>query len=164
MMSVQDQINQAVAGIQALLLSGSCALSPAPKRVVSIYPGTSVSWDDCCNGQLSFQVNALTPIWQSAGRVSIKNPCTISWWEVQIDVKILRCAATVNSAGVPPSPAQISADGNQLLNDMQNILKALEGSPFSVYNLNPWVPSGPEGGCVGGSFTFMIRCDPDPCV
>lgn len=162
-MTVMDQIQSQIADVKALLMGGSCALNPIPQRVIDLYPGDMVAWDGPCMGQLSFRLVSLRPVWQNAsGRVTMKNPCSISWWEVTIELKIVRCVAVVNNAGTAPSPDQITADGNQLLSDMQQMLSAIEQQNF-VYDLQPWVPSGPHGGAAAGSFVFVTRVDPDPC-
>jgi hypothetical protein len=167
-MSVETQIAAQIDELTAILMSkdpeqASCALKPRPKRVIDLYPGDVVAWDDCCSGQLSFRLVSMTPNFANpAGRTSLRGPCAVKWWDIVIEVKILRCTPTVGSNNVAPRAEKISESGLEVVRDMQTVLNAIKKGS-AIYDLGVWNPAGPQGGCVGGSWEFTMRADADPC-
>lgn len=163
---VEEQIDGA---IQAMILrmtsnivDEDCPkLTPVPKRIISSYPGIGIAWDDCCDGQLTFQLQSMTPRFR-AGR-SMMTPCAVAWWDVVIEVTILRCTPTINDQGIAPRPRKISESGLRMYDDMNTILSAIQSRP-EVVLVGNWTPSGPQGGCVGGAWTFTMRVDAEPCA
>lgn len=164
--TTEEQLNGLLSELATALTTdgGACALSPIPKRVIQLYPGAMVAWDNCCDGQLSFQLRSLTPKYRDAnGRISMRSLCAVDWWIAVIEVQIVRCTPSVSSAGAPPTPAAIQSSGTQIIDDMQALLAAFTANTM-VYEVGPWTPKGPEGGCVGGSWTFSARLDAAPCT
>jgi hypothetical protein len=148
--------------LDSLTTAGSLnALSPIPARVVSLYPGSFVSWDAGCIGQLTVQIVSMSPV---LGRAAggIRMPCSVLYWNVVLDIKIFRCIAVVSNQGVPPSTANITKDGNQLLGDMATLLRALTSFEW-VSSIGDWIPVGPAGQMAGGSWTFTVQIDAVPC-
>lgn len=134
-------------------------LSVKPGRTI-VAPGASVAWDDCCAGQLWARVVSVTPVYQGSRSSAA---CVIAH-DLTIGVGIVRCVAVVDDRGRAPSATQISADGNSGLRDMREIADALHGhQPVDALSaqLGVWTPSGPDGGCAGGEWTYAMRTGAD---
>ena len=138
------------------------ALSPIPARVVNLYPGSFVSWDAGCVGQLTVQIVSMSPVLGRAAS-GIRMPCSVLYWNVVLDIKIFRCIAVVSSQGAAPNPLKITNDGNQLLGDMSTMLRALTSFEW-VSSIGDWIPVGPAGQMAGGSWTFTVQIDAIPCL
>jgi hypothetical protein len=162
--SVEEQIEKVVAAITKQLTSeeSNCALYPVPKRIIGLYPGDAVAWDTCCDGQLSFRLVSLAPKYLTPGGRTAMTPCSVSWWDVVLEVQLLRCVPTIDSTGKAPTPAKLTESGLGIVRDMETVLKALTGEG-NVYAVGQWTPVGPNGGCVGGRWQFTFRADPAPC-
>jgi hypothetical protein len=161
---LQDQVERVIAGLVDALTTpgGSCTLEPIPKRVVPLYPGISVAWDACCDGQLSFQIVSMIPKYSERRGASLKTPCSVDWWAVTVRVDMLRCTPTINDAGQPPTPEAITRSGMQLTSDLGQLVRAFQ-TRDEVYDVGQWQPIGPDGGCVGGGTTFTFRVDSEGC-
>lgn len=161
-MDLDQEITAFIAELETQLLEGDCALSPKPQLVYSNYYGQAVPADLPC-GQLSFRLVSAAPNYANgAGRVSLRQPCSVNWWDVVIEVKIIRCIPTVDDNGDAPSPAEVKAAADQILKDMASILKTATGNK-RVYGVGPWVPSIALGNASGGSWMVTFRCDAQPC-
>lgn len=143
-----------------------CPLSPEPCRV-AVYPGGEVAWDSCetlgCgsgkNGQLWVAAQPAIVTEQGGG-------CRRIQWTAEIG--IVRCASgVVRDDGSPPRVADVEADAAQQAADSAAIMRAVTtrwpGKPECLegVGLVAWQPLGPNGGCVGGSWT--IRGVLDEC-
>lgn len=164
--SVEETLAERVSALVAALVttdeSVACRLQPTPGRVVEMYPGERVAWDDCCPGQLSVRLIDMSPHFDPRAQSIKKGPCSVVYWAVQLEVKVLRCAAVPGNNMTAPSPEQIDADGWQGLNDMQNLLNTIQGFDW-VKSIGSWQPQGPEGGCHGGFWTLTTWVDAVPC-
>ena len=123
-----------------------------------IQPGAEVSWDDCCQGggQLSIRLISLVP----AGTAAI-SPCPPAGWTATVGLSLIRCVAGLDDAGRVPTAEQLSADGADVLADMTALERALncrvrELDSVERMSIIQWLPQGPEGGCAGGEWQFMI--------
>lgn len=133
------------------------ALSPTPGRVVLLAPGNQVAHDDCCNGQVWSRLVSLAPMPSNdPARRPGTNPCAVPELLLTAELGIVRCAATVNDHGEAPSARQITADGEQSVDDMSALLGVLRCTD-NLRSLISWTPTGPEGGCHGGYWTYTMR-------
>lgn len=133
-----------------------------PERIVTLVPGESVVWDDCCAGQLTARVTSFTPFRTQPTRPAVINPCTITYWIVNVEIMLLRCAAVLDNAGTAPSPEALTLDGTRGIFDMARMLEALVELDF-VDDIVSWTPQGPSGGCFGNSIVFRMKVDSPPC-
>lgn len=130
-------------------------LTPTPRRTI-LPPGTEVVWDECCDGQSWVRVISQAP--GSAVERRSGN-CTPSMWEVTLGIGVIRCAAVPDAMGNPPSAVKLARDTDQMLTDAEAIKQALAccmNSDLSLRFLS-WSPKGPQGGCVGGEWTIIIK-------
>lgn len=79
---------------------------------------------------------------------------------VTLEVGVARCAPTLDEQGDLPSMAeQFDAAQGQTL-DMLAALKAVRCyDSITNYDLHTWTPMGPEGGCLGGTWSLNIYED-----
>lgn len=142
--------------LRDLSLRAGAAVSPRPGRVVQIAPGRAVAWDDCCSGQVWARLVALQPAAAQPARRPGLEPCAVPTFILTVELGIVRCAATVDDRGNAPSPRQITADGQQGINDMAALLGVLRCTP-GLRSLERWNPDGPDGGCHGGYWTATLE-------
>lgn len=121
-------------------------LQPNPARVV-VVPGATPVWDACCDGMLYSAMVGVQPKLRAA-------KCT--GWTATIKVGVIRCCASLDDMGNPPTPHQISQDARLMLDDMVALMRALAASEC-VEVLDGWEPLGPDGGCAGGEWTITVH-------
>jgi hypothetical protein len=156
------EITTFIAELEDALLNGDYKLDPAPQRVLSNYYGQSVPADLPC-GQLSFRLVSAAPKYaNSNGRVAMRQPCAVDWWDVIVEVKIIRCIPTIDDNGEPPAPAKVKAAADQIMHDMSSILKTATANK-RVYAVGPWAPSPALGNASGGAWMVTFRADAQPC-
>lgn len=152
--SFSQQIKVALA---ATSTRAATALTPTPGRSVLLAPGALVAHDDCCDGQVWSRLVNLGPLpGNDPTRRPGAHPCALPEFLLTAELGIVRCAATVNDQGVAPSPAQITRDGEQSIDDMSALLGVLRCTD-GLRSLLTWTPTGPEGGCHGGYWTYTMR-------
>lgn len=137
------------------------ALTTSVNRVVRA-PGTSPAFDDCCEGQLYTRVDGITPHTNGRIRPASGPGCGVVGWIVDIGIGVVRCAATVNNNGEPPNARQVSADGDQMSQDMSD-LAAMLRCHERTYEVSEWTALENQGGCHGGEWRFTARVDVAPC-
>lgn len=118
--------------------------------------GAEVAWDSPC-GQVWVRLVALEPIQaeqQPGGRVL--------QWNATIEVGHLRCVATLDDNGNPPSPTQITADAQQVLDDVEALRDMIE-CEVDHHRMIRWDPSGPNGAMSGGAWLYTVRVDGCKC-
>jgi hypothetical protein len=136
----------------------AAALLPRPGRIIHIAPGRSVPWDECCEGQLWGRLVSITPMVGRQG-AGTSMPCGVLAWDVQLAVGIIRCVHTIQGDGptaITPTPREMTADGQQALNDLVALEQVILCHPKTVSMVN-WLPLGNLGGCGGGEWTFNTR-------
>lgn len=121
-------------------------------RVVLV-PGGRATWDDSCSGQLWVRLSNILPL------PSSPSPCRLEARQATIHLGIVRCIATVNERGRPPTAVEVTADGITALSDAAVLLDFLtELDPLSVglgtLTVTNWEPLGPLGGYAGGEWTI----------
>lgn len=133
-------------------------LDPTPGRVVHLAPGSQVAHDNCCDGQLWGRLVNVQPSAAGVSNPTKIDPCHVPFLSATLELGIVRCAAVLDNEGRAPSPEAITLDGAQSIDDMAALLAALRCSG-RVRSLTGWTPTGPEGGCHGGYWTFSVRLD-----
>lgn len=125
--------------------------------------GASATWDQCdCDGQLWVRVSNLVP----SGRpwpqpLPAASPCTPEVRAVTMHLGVIRCIATVNDRGQPPTALEVTNDGINALTDaacLYDFLTALEPPTvgLGMLRVDGWQPLGPMGGCAGGEWTITV--------
>lgn len=133
-------------------------------------PGAEVAWDDCCKGQLWVRTVEVYPTMNGSpfpNQDLRQAGCGVEMLAVQIGVGVMRCAATLNDQGQPPSAAQMTKDAVGILQDQATVLHTLTCLPGNGYIkkllINRWTPQGPSGSCAGGEWTAYIAVGVCPC-
>lgn len=158
--SASSFVSQVERSIEAYVGEAAKNLSPKPKRIIPVVPGSQVAWDDCCSGQLWGRLVSLGPMpGNNPGRLPGLGACGSPEYLATVEIGILRCASVFDdNTGRAPRPAKIGNEGAQLLEDMGDILRALAcaDAPLKVRSIVGWTPTGPEGGCAGGYWQFTL--------
>lgn len=129
-------------------------------RVIPTQPGTAAAWDDCCDGQLwvrLVQVQAAVSPPKADG-----TPCTPLYWLVTAAMGVVRCAHVLDENGVAPSAVLVAEDGQEMLDDLQELQQVLICNGRTVMP-GPWRPLGVSGGCHGGEWQFTFRVEVCGC-
>lgn len=123
------------------------------KNVVTVQPGLEVAWDDVCPGLLWGRVVRLDAV--MAAPKANGEPCGVSFWDVQLGLGVVRCVATVDRKGNPPTFAEVSANGEEMLLDIATTRDAI----LTIHNprVMTWQPLGPLGGGAGGEWITSHR-------
>lgn len=130
-------------------------LEQQPGRVIAVVPGTSIVWDDCCEGQLTARLVSLTPVLTQATPMS---QCGIKYWQAVGEVALLRCSQALEEDGSAPAPVKVLTEGVDQLKESDEILKALANQSW-ISSLANWQPLGPNAGCRGISINFNFNLD-----
>lgn len=141
--------------LQDILTAAVTALKdcgrPTVKRKV-LMPGSSVVWDDCCNGELWVRVTSLAP--------TVTNVTEVSDVTVNAGLGIVRCMHGLDGEG-PPTAAQMTNDTLSMTADADALLQALytftPGPQTRPIVLGTGNPLGPQGLCGGFEWTFSFR-------
>lgn len=128
----------------------------APGRVVPIAPGTTPAWDGDCDGYLYGRIVSLTPIVDPNAVRSGRLSCNVHAWTATLAIAIIRCVATVDNVGAPPSPAHVDADGRGFSLDAAALEEAIVCSPHTR-SVVQGVPLEEAGGYSGFEWTYTVR-------
>lgn len=122
--------------------------------------------DECSNcgeaeGQAWVQIAQIGPTENFPNLATGPARTKPSEWAVQLNVGILRCAATVDDAGNPPSAAALTADFDKVQRDRAIVAEQvlccfLADAEPGTWTLGVWTPLGPSGGCMGGVTQLTI--------
>ncbi len=156
-----------------LLLCAETALDDCgrPVDLVTIAPGQSVAWDNCCEdgGQLYVRVVEVFPTGGTTAAfpsIDTQQQCGVSMLAAQIAVGVIRCAHTIDDDGNPPSAAEMTADALGTTADMTILLDAIQccfGPQQKHFKVSNWTPQGVRGGCVGGEWNLYVAVGPCAC-
>lgn len=87
--------------------------------------------------------------------------CPITSLAVELELGVVRCSHQVTDDGSPAGCDAMLADAEMVLDDAAAMRRALNccfgtglGDPLV---LGQWQSYGPDGGCVGGSMTLVVR-------
>lgn len=130
-----------------------------------LVPGIQVALDYCgstnCQGMLWLRLANVTPSVDFPNQAEFSN-VPLGLHSFEIEVGLVRSAPLSNRAGAPPSAAaQVKAARIQMA-DMSAIRRSVcryLTSEDRDYMVGQYLPIGPDGGCVGGSWLFTIRQD-----
>jgi hypothetical protein len=148
---------------QALL-----SLDPVPAKLI-VQPGLEVAWDSCKDpdcGMGWVRIVEITPLVAPRQRVLANGArCGVTGWDVKLGVGVIRCIATLDAKGRPPSATRISDDGGQFARDMAVLIQVLTCDDNTKAFVNA-LPLGPEGGCAGSEVIISVEiacvdCSPE---
>ncbi len=137
------------------------------------HPGAEVPWDACgqtvggVEGQAWVAVRRVWPTDRFPAEPSGPQERELTGMAVELRVGVLRCAATVDASGHPPSPADVSADADKASRDRALTAHAIVCCALNddaSWMLGGWEPMGPQGGCVGGAWTVTVWVPACICV
>lgn len=158
----------------ALLACAEAAVIEGERPVSKAFlnPGLTVPFDDCCEGggQLWVSVAQVYPSRSFPQPDQTAASCNPMFYVAQLRVGIIRCAATVDSNGVFPTGAQMTADALGMTADMallETAIRCCWEPPMEKFILERWVPLEDAGGCVGGEWSVFVTlpscaCPADP--
>lgn len=133
-----------------------------PAGRVSLQPGNSVAWDDCCEGGGQLWVRLVSDVAQPVGA----QPCDLTGNQIRLGLGVVRCAYTVDDEGNPPTPGQMTEDTLKTTMDRTVLLNAirccdaLKGGPHvnaKSVRIETGLPLGVQGGCVGFEWTLAFN-------
>lgn len=145
-----------------------------PVSLAHLAPGAQVAWDNCCEGggQLYLRVIEVYPTAGVGGtgfpgrdQVQRGPGCGVTMLAFNLGLGIIRCAHVVDDHGNAPSAEEMTGDTLGTLDDMGLLLDVLTclvpaTKGIARTSINAWTPQGPQGGCVGGEWTFWVGIDP----
>ena len=159
--------------LNSILSAAASKLNDAgvpPGRVV-LSPGTTPATDDCCKGQLTLRIVEMYPTstfpqFDQTQR-GADGGC-IHILDIHLALGVHRCAYTLSDKGVPPTPAQVTEDGNEMADDAMLLLDAIicdikELPGLLGLKLGRWEPPGETGGCQRGEWDFHVAIAPCLC-
>lgn len=164
--------------LQSILSAAASALNAEerPTGRVELTPGSLPAWDDCCEGQLYLRVPDVYPTagknspfpQKDSSQAGVNLACAVHGLAVHIGLGVLRCAETVDDNGNAPTPAEVTADAEQMLADMATLLDVLvciapRLDGILSLKIDQWNPLGVEGGCAGGEWSAYLWVDPCVC-
>jgi len=133
-----------------------------------LYPGSEISLDYCgpgscgckdADGMLMLQVNSVY-MYTSFGRsmegeatqcgTSMAASCTLG---------VMRCVDGIGDQGDLPSCELLLDASMRQFADMRAMLRAMTCTPGIEVLVGRYTSEGPDGGCVGGSWTFDIALE-----
>jgi hypothetical protein len=130
-----------------------------PGRASLVPGGAAVAWDDCCEGQLWVRIGRIFAFDRFPEPATGALRCETTSWAAEYEVGVLRCAATVDDNGDPPTVEQLLADVERSMADAAALRQALLydfGGEFSLVAIGQWLPTEVEGACVGGTMTVTV--------
>lgn len=149
--------------LSAVLSAAYAGLDPKPAR--SHLQAGLPAWDCCENGILWVRVIDIAP---HVGNAAPSNPCGILAWNLTLGIGVVRCAASLDEAGNPPQPGELTSEALQQTEDITALQRVLQCDLADVRGLRKvtiqrWTPTGPEGGCVGGEWRVTAMLDSCGC-
>lgn len=163
--------------LNSILSAAASALNDAGAGagLVHLAPGSSVAWDNCCEGGGQLWLRVLE-IYPTAGLSSpfpsrdSSQPggCGVVQLAVHLGLGIVRCTPTLDDHGNPPSGEAMTGSALEMVDDMRVLLEVVACAVKTLpgvanAKVGRWVPQGPDGGCAGGEWTFHIAYDPCTC-
>jgi hypothetical protein len=133
--------------------------------LVSLQPGNTVSWDNCCEsgGTLWVRVVSLTP------RPAGAQPCGVQAMHCRAAVGVVRCMHGLTEEGTPTAE-QMTGDTDAMLADADALMWALCDWSSALADPGPvarktvsfegGLPLGPTGFCGGFEWTLSFQYAP----
>jgi hypothetical protein len=133
-----------------------------PVNLVSLAPGGTVSWDDCCGdgapgGQLWVRVVSIIP------QPAASQPCDITDLQCRVAVGVVRCMHGLKEGGEAPTAGEMDGDTLAMTGDADTVLRAIRtwgGTQFTnlkSLRVESGLPLGPQGYCGGWEWTLVFR-------
>lgn len=138
----------------------------APVARASLVPGSVAVADVCCEiedgeGQLWVAVQSITP-------ELIDGQMSCSWSYLAVmQVGVLRCSQAWAPEGVPwdpPDAQTLDDEATRMSLDAAVVREAItccwpvaSNLTNGNWSIGAWTPSGPQGGCAGGTTTVEVR-------
>ena len=125
-----------------------------------LLPGAEVPGDYCDGGQAWARLVGISPYVSQGGEQQGGKPCQAGDFIVGVEIGILRCAPMPDDEGQAPSMAeQLDATLLQMkdMGVLRLVIGCCELSNDITVEPGDYTPIGPEGGCLGGTFTFTAR-------
>lgn len=149
--------------LERVLTAAETALTECsrPVGLVHLAPGAQVAWDNCCEdgGQLWVRVIEVYPSGRPFPARDSEQQCGLTTIAARVGLGAIRCAHVVGDNGIAPSAAQMTSDALGATADMSVLLGVLECEVEKPYKIDRWRPLGPQGGCAGGEWEFIIGLD-----
>jgi len=150
-----------------------CKGEEALPGLVSLQPGNTVSWDNCCEGGGTLWVRVVSADARPAGA----QPCDITHLSVRAALGAVRCVHVVDEDGTFPTAEEMDGDTLATTGDADLLLRTLrEWEPAGALakfrvpkslTIENGLPQGPQGGCAGWEWTFtfglMLGVTADGC-
>lgn len=140
------------------------------------HPGATAPWDACgqsdagAEGQAWVAVNRIYPSDSFPVETIDAHRCFPRGFAAEVTVGVLRCAATIDDHGQAPSADEVTDDALKVSRDRAVALDAIvccligpDADP-GEYRLGSWTPLGPDGGCVGGTWTVTVAVPACLCI
>lgn len=140
-------------------------------------PGGSVILDDCCQGTGWVRLDRIGETTITGSLLAQPplgwgdKPCGDRQVQIVLGIGAMRCAASSDERGTPPSCEVLENETLVMLSDIDALYRTASccmadlGS-LGVYSAEPALltPQGPAGGCVGSELTVGYTVDLCPCV
>jgi hypothetical protein len=136
-----------------------------------VVPGVEAAWDDCCDGQLAVimpNVYASETFPGAPGGGS--SGCGATYLVQNYAIELVRCTATVDEQGNPPTCDQLDVDAQRLSEDAHAVRRAIfavldanDGNTFLDYRVLDQPSLGPTGGCAGSRLSISIGFNGEGC-
>lgn len=150
MIGLNDQVGAALA---------DCGQGPVCHSL--FLPGAAIAWDycgsECDDGACGMSYVRLFQSFQYAQWPvpDLTLACNKPMGYL-IEAGVLRCMPMPDERGEPPAKDDVAAVALGLLDDSDAIRMALSESAAPQVSLGTFNPMGPQGGCVGGSWTAYV--------
>lgn len=136
--------------------------------LVHLAPGAVVSFDNCCEpgGQLWVRLIEIYPSGRPFPALDSAQQCGITELAMRVGVGVIRCAHTLDADGTFPTAAELTSDALNMTADASILLDALlccVPDQVQISKIDRWTPLGPDGGCVGGEWSFFVGVPICPC-
>lgn len=125
----------------------SCAVLPGPPDLATVADGMGVAWVRQIGSGAAAQTNDIDTA-----------PCG-ALWEAVIEMGVIRCAPVPQGRADTISDEQWEETTELVLADQAAMLRALCCVKVhrASWSLGQYTPYGPEGGLVGGTWSFTLQ-------
>jgi hypothetical protein len=139
------------------------------------HPGSTAPWDACgvtaggAEGQAWVAIERVYATEDFPAEATLAHRCRPSGFAANVVLGVLRCAATLDDQGRPPSPEAVTLDAVKVSRDRAIMLESIlccyvdDNTDPGEFRLGGWEPLGPNGGCVGGQWRATVWVPSCPC-
>lgn len=152
--------------VQTGLAADSIGGVPANMRIVPLYPGRQIPWDECQCGQLALAITRVygSDVFPNVSTGHNQKSCGPQMQVAEVVVQVARCVPGPDTNGEPPAPADLYAAALSIESDRAAVLAALACCLETLYGqrrLFAWAIGesatvGDLGGCVATETTFYL--------